>query len=58
MPTTITPASPYGPKWKTTCKKAHDKAFKHLDKTGTQVQRTSGKLGVESFWPGPMTGGA
>jgi len=41
-------------KWRSGLKTLHDKTFKQLDRVGVQVNKASGKLGMESFWPGPM----
>jgi len=44
-------------RWKSGFKTLHDKTFKQLDRVGVQVNKASGKLGMEGFWPGPMAGG-
>ncbi|KAF8315721.1 hypothetical protein DL93DRAFT_2166678 [Clavulina sp. PMI_390] len=51
-----TPAAADAPQKKSIWKKAHDKTFKLLDKTGVKVGKASDKIGVENFWPGPMQG--
>jgi len=43
-------------RWKSGFKTLHDKTFRQLDRVGVQVNKASGKLGMEGFWPGPMAG--